>query len=174
MCCATLLSPFSSWRDCGYVLCVASCLPHALLPHLAECSEHKDTGLPSYDIPWSGVSPLPQIKFCLSWVIRLGWFQWLISASGMQKMPRLERPGSQSMGYEPVISWAPCESLLEILGPKTRPKDLCFTKISRWFRHPVKTEKRLLRWRVKRSQLAQVMSYLSLWGLDYLRGCLVF
>lgn len=28
-----------------------------------------------HDIPWSGVSRLPQIKFCLSWVIRLGWFQ---------------------------------------------------------------------------------------------------
>ena len=28
-----------------------------------------------HDIAWSGVSRLPQIKFCLSWVIRLGWFQ---------------------------------------------------------------------------------------------------
>ena len=40
-------SPVSSWRDRGYVLCAASCLPHARLPHLAECSEHTDTGLPS-------------------------------------------------------------------------------------------------------------------------------
>ena len=39
---------------------------------------------------------------------------------------------------------------------------------------PVKIAKHLLRWHVKRSRLAQVLFYLSLWRLDYLRGCLVF
>lgn len=52
-----------------------------------------------------------------------------------------QRLAAQSMGYGPVI-WASCGSLLEIPDPRPQPapKDLRFTKISRWFRHPLPFE----------------------------------